>query len=428
MTISSPPETIGVRPASGRVDRREAQYLLLIAMDLAARTGYQLGKKPLLPLFAVSIGASAGMTGLVVATSTLTGLVTTTLLGTLSDRYGRRRLVLIGTALFAFMPFVYLLVRTPGQLLLVRLVHGFATAIYGPVVAALVADLFVRRRAERMGWYRSARTASYLLGPLLGGIVLLLGDFRLAWAIVGLFGLVAFLPALALPRSRGTGAFAEDQEPPRTVVFIRRQLSGTFRNPALLTLGLVQAALYLGLRASDTALPLYGRSVGLNTAWIGAILSIQVAATLLSQPVAGRLADRFGRGLVIGVGLLLVGGGLPLMFAADGLPHFALAGIALGLGEAAIGPAVTTLGTELSDGGNYGATLGMLDAMDNVGKAAGPVLAGLLLGPFGLGYLTTFTIIAGLLVAMAAVSWLRARDLERESLPGAERRGVGHGA
>jgi MFS family permease len=383
-------------------------FALLLIMDLLARTGYQMGKSPVLPLFAETLGAGTGMSGAIVAVSTTTGLITSPLIGTLSDRYGRRRLLLIGTALFAFTPFVYLSIRTPGQLLLVRLIHGFATAIYGPVVSALVADMFRQRRAEHMGWYGSARTASYLLGPLLGGFVLFYADFRLAWLAVGALGLVAFLPAIALPRAKQITAGAQEQA--NTWVFIRRHLWQAFRNPVLLALGVVEAALYLGLRANKAFLPLYAVSIDLNPAQIGLIFSIQVAATLLAQPIGGHLSDRMGRKPVIMIALVVVGGALPLMVMAHSFPVLALLSVTLGLGEAVIMPSIITLGTELSGEGNYGSTLGILDAMDNLGKALGPIVAGLLLGP--LSYATSFTIIAGFLVAVAVIFCGVVHDLD----------------
>ena len=64
-------------------------------------------------------------------------------------------------------------------------------------------------------------------------------------------------------------------------------------------------------------------------------------------------------------------------------------------------PSVISLGTELSDQGHYGSVLGLLDSMDNVGKALGPVRAGLLLGP--LSYPLSFSILAALLVAVAVL-------------------------
>jgi MFS family permease len=400
-------ETPMLGPTTDVVNRLRVHFVLLLIMDLMARTGYQMGKSPVLPLFAKALGAGPEVSGAIVAVSTTTGLITSPLIGTLSDRYGRRRLLLIGTALFAFIPFVYLSIQTPGQLLLVRLIHGFATAIYGPVVCALVADLFQQRRAEYMGWYRSTRTSSYLLGPLLGGFVLFYGDFRLAWLSVGALGLVAFLPAMALPRA--TQSTASVQEQSSTWEFVCQHLLQAFKNPVLLALGVVEAALYLGLRANKAFLPLYAVSVGINPAQIGIIFSIQVAATLLTQPMGGYLSDRMGRKSVILVGLVLVGGAIPLMVMAHDLPVLALLSVTLGLGEAAVMPSIITLGTELSDKGNYGSTLGMLDAMDNVGKALGPIVAGLLLGLFN--YVTSFTIIAGLLVAVAVIFCAVVRDL-----------------
>jgi MFS family permease len=407
MTVLPPPDAVRAQPVADRADRRRVHFLRLLAMDLVARTGYQMGKSPLLPLFAAALGAGSEMTGIVVAISTTTGLITTPLIGTLSDRYGRRRLLLFGTAMFAFVPFIYLFVHTPAQLLLVRVIHGFATATYGPVVAALVADLFPRRRAEHMGWYRSARTASYLLGPLLGGLVLFYADFHLAWVSVAALGLLAFLPAMTLPQARQPASDAQERSGTRE--FIRQHLLQAFRNPVLLALGAVEAALYLGLRANKAFLPLYAVSVGINPAQVGVIFGVQVAATLLAQPLGGYLAERLGRKPVIFVGLLLVGGGLPLMVMVRNFPVLALLGVALGLGEAAVMPAVITLGTELSAEGNYGSTLGMLDAMDNVGKALGPIVAGLLLGVFD--YATSFVVIAGMLVAVAVVFYVGARDL-----------------
>jgi MFS family permease len=375
------------------------QFVLVLIMDLLARTGYQMGKSPVLPLFAESLGAGPQVSGIVVAVSTTTGLLTSPLIGALSDRHGRRRLLLIGTALFAFTPFVYLFIRTPGQLILVRLVHGFATAIYGPVVSALVADMFRQRRAQHMGWYRSARTASYLLGPLLGGFVLFSADFRLAWVLVGALGLAAFLPATSLPRS---GQSANDpQERSDTWRFVAQHFSQAIRNPVLLILGVIEATLYLGLRANKAFLPLYAVSVGINPAQIGILFGIQVIATLLAQPLGGYLSDRIGRRPAILGGLILVGGGLPLMVMTRDFSVLVLLSAVLGLGEAAVMPSIITLGTELSDRDNCGSILGVLDAMDNVGKALGPIVAGLLLGLFS--YVTSFTIIAGILIAVAVI-------------------------
>ncbi|MBM4430547.1 MAG: MFS transporter [Chloroflexi bacterium] len=399
------PSTARFGAATITLRRLRTWFVLLLAMDLLCRTGYQMGKSPVLPLFAKSLGAGAGASGVIVAISTIAGLLASPVIGTLSDVYGRRRLLLAGTGLFALMPFVYLWVRTPEQLFLVRFVHGFATATYGPVLSAWVADLFQQRRAEYMGWYRAVRTASYLLGPLFGGMVVFYAGFRLAWVVVGALGLLAFLPALALPARQATPRSASPRSAARPFGYLTQALG----NPMLLAAGLAQAALYLGLNSNKAFLPLYALSVGVNPAQVGSLFSIQVAATMLAQPLGGRLADRLGRRPVILLGLLLVAAALPMVMTSHSLPLLALWSVILGLGEAAVMPSITTLGTELAQQGAYGSTLGLLDAMDNVGKAMGPIVAGLLLSTFS--YATAFTLIAGVLAVTALLLLIVGRQI-----------------
>ena len=380
--------------------------VLLMAMDLLCRTGYQMAKSPVLPLFAESLGSRFQTSGAIVAVSTVTGLVVSPLVGTVSDLYGRRRLLLVGTALFALMPCAYLVIDTPAQLVVVRLVHGSATGIYGPVVAAMVADLGVRHRGRAMGWYRSVRTGSYLLGPLLGGLVLTIGGFGLAWVVVGALGVLALAPALGLPP--GTGAAVDvvaQRSSPRQVW---RGLLQVLGNPAVLCLCVAEAALYLGLRAGRAFLPLYAASQGVNAAQVGVILSIQVVSTLLAQPLGGYLSDRVGPRVLIVAGLVMTAVSLPLMVVARRLTGIAVFSALAGLGEAAVMPAVVSMASGVVERGHNGSVLGVLDSADNVGKALGPAVAGLLLGR--LGYVPSFVVVASLMVlvaGMVAGPWLR---------------------
>lgn len=79
--------------------------LKISAADFIVRTAYQMGKTPLLPLFAASLGANATFLGLIVSVSTLTGMLLKPIFGFLSDRWGRWIWLLAGTLLFAGIPF-----------------------------------------------------------------------------------------------------------------------------------------------------------------------------------------------------------------------------------------------------------------------------------------------------------------------------------
>ena len=73
--------------------------------------------------------------------------------------------MLISVGFFAFMPFLYWFVQTSEQLFGLRLFHGVATAIFGPVTLAYVASLALEKRATRQGWFSFARSGSYLIAP-----------------------------------------------------------------------------------------------------------------------------------------------------------------------------------------------------------------------------------------------------------------------
>ena len=119
---------------------RSRAFAYVTAADFTVRSAYQMGKTPLLPIFAASLGAGDVLLAFIVSVSTLTGMVLKPFIGVLSDRWGRRIWLIVGTVFFALMPFAYRFVQTPEQLFAVRLIHGLATAIYGPVTLAYVSE------------------------------------------------------------------------------------------------------------------------------------------------------------------------------------------------------------------------------------------------------------------------------------------------
>ena len=121
-------------------------YLSVCATAFSAYASYSLVRTPVLPLYARHLGLSTEWVGLVVAASTVTGIFLKLPAGTLSDVFGRRRMLFIGALVFALAPFFYLLPHNATSLIVVRLIHGSATAIFGPVMAAVISDLAPAQR------------------------------------------------------------------------------------------------------------------------------------------------------------------------------------------------------------------------------------------------------------------------------------------
>jgi len=115
-----------------------------------ARASYALARTPVLALFAAALGAGPEAIGFAVAISTITGIFFKMPAGVLSDVIGRTRTLFIGLVVFAVVPLAYLLVSNYIGLVVVRFLHGFATAVYGPVVMAVVVSVAGNRKAEML--------------------------------------------------------------------------------------------------------------------------------------------------------------------------------------------------------------------------------------------------------------------------------------
>jgi MFS family permease len=82
-------------------------FITLVLTSFLARFGYQMARSPVLPRFAQDLGAAPEMLGLIVAASTITGVVIKLPAGALSDVLGRKRMMLLGCLFFAGPPFLY---------------------------------------------------------------------------------------------------------------------------------------------------------------------------------------------------------------------------------------------------------------------------------------------------------------------------------
>ena len=367
----------------------------IIAANFIVRSAYQMGKTPLLPLLAASLGAGEQFLGLIVSVSTVTGMVCKPLVGVLADRWGRRGWLLVGTVFFIGVPFLYRFVHTPGELLGLRLVHGLATAIYGPVSLAWVADR-VRRRAEGIGWYVAGRNAGYIVGPAAAGWLLMHLQPVDVFTLIGLLSAVALVPVLMLEeraetRRRDCGPFLGQ---------VRASLKAGASTPVVWLAGSLEALSFAGLYAVKAFLPMQALSIGLSVGLVGLFFSLQEGVHLALQPLGGRLADRWGYPPTIAVGLLILSGGLALLPWAVGVWALLGAAVLLGAGQALIFPATVALVSVRLEKRYLGAGMGLLGTAKNAGKVVGPLAGGAMLGWYGYGQMLQYM---GMILAVGAI-------------------------
>ena len=287
--------------------KQDRNFLYITVADLLARSAYQMGKTPLLPIFAAMLGATDAFLGIIVSVSTLTGMLFKPFVGILSDRWGRKKWLVLGTLFFATVPFFYWFVQTPQHLFFIRIIHGTATAIYGPVTVAYVAENWPSQRAERLGWFSMARSAGYIVGPAAAGWMLLTMQPTAVFTIIGFLSSLVFLPILLLPES--TAVTISSSPANRTP--LRQQVQEAFRlgsnTPAVWLSGGMDATAYIALYAIKAFVPIYALSVGINVAIVGLFFAVQELVHMVVQPLGGRLGDKWHYLPGISLGMLLLG-------------------------------------------------------------------------------------------------------------------------
>ncbi len=373
-------------------------FLWLCLMGGLAIFSSTMSKNPALPLFIHSLGVDEGTLGFIAAASTVVGIIASVPAGVLSDLWGRRRVILLSMVVFATAPFLYLLVRTPWHLVLVRVYHGLATAMLGPVALASVADTFQEGRGERMGWYSSATMVGRFLAPTAGGLLIFGENFRWVYLGCGVAGGLALLTALQLPR---LGRGAQRVAPGARWATMRRELHLILTNHSLLLTSGVEAGQYFAFGAVETFLPLYLKELGWEPRVIGPLFTAQVLVTAMIRPLMGRLSDHWGRRWPIVAGLLVGAGATAAMpWIHTWWPMAALTAL-FGLGVAAVTSSTSALVSDLSHAAAYGASLGVLSSIMDVGHSTGPMVTGLLVAAWGYG--PAFALVAALLVICAVL-------------------------
>jgi MFS transporter, DHA1 family, multidrug resistance protein len=275
--------------------------LRLCTAGLVAYCSYAICRTPLLPLFARELGAGPSLIGFVMGASTLTGIAVKLPAGSLSDVFGRRRLLFAGALVFATLPFTYLAASTLLVLILLRFAHGSATAIFGPVASASLSDIAPPgKRGTWLSTYSTAQGAGQALGPVLAGYLIAAGRFDLAFAAAGVIGVGV---PIIVAGWRDTSDARSSPEPWQA---FKRGIAEVARDRLVLITSGAQAAQFVLNGTLNAFLPLYGREVlGLSVTQLGWLFGIQTVTTLAMRPAIGFLSDRAGRRWVIVTGLVV---------------------------------------------------------------------------------------------------------------------------
>lgn len=351
-----------------------ALIFLTIAVDLI---GFGM-IVPLLPLYAQHFGASAAWIAFLLASYSLMQFVFAPLWGRLSDRLGRRPVLLasIGGNVAALL--LYAWAPTYGWLLAARLLAGLCTANIS-VANAYVADVTAPEdRAKGMGLVGAAFGIGFVIGPFLGGELSRWGFATPALAAAGL-GACNWLGAFAwLPESLPA---AQRRQARRLGVWRERWRLLRATRGSHVVLGLIFLQV-LGFSMLEMALVLFAnRRLGFEARGCGRIFAyVGIVMVVVQGGLIGRLTRRWGERRLVQSGLLVLAIGLAAVpLTPSGAWGFLLMAMTmLAVGQGLTGPALSSLLSRQAPAGAQGEMLGLSQSLSALARVVGPQTAGLL--------------------------------------------------
>jgi MFS family permease len=346
----------------------------------------------------------ADLTGVIAAASTIPGILVSLPAASLSDVFGRRKLLLFATFVFASAPFLYLFVTAWWQLALVRFFHGFATAIFVLVAEATIAERYPAKRGERISTFNSATYVGRGLAPFLGGSILFVTSYgyHTLYLAVAIAGVTSFIIAL-LVLSESKNMTDQPVKEKLTTGKILRGWLEIARNKGALIVSFVQACQYYVYGVVEFYLVQYMMQVaGFNALAVSVVMGVQIVSLIVSRPILGRFSDKSSRSIPIVLGCVI--SGLLLFFVpfTTQFPLLLAISIGYGLGFAMVISSTAPLMCDLTPPSLVGTSMGFLSTMMDVGQVLGPIISGIILASF-LQYNGLFTSLTVVLAVSAAV-------------------------
>jgi MFS transporter, DHA1 family, tetracycline resistance protein len=376
---------------------------------------------PLMPHFARSFGATPLAYGLLGASYSLMQFLFVPVWGRLSDRVGRRPVLLISIA-GSVLSFLLLgTARSLGTLFVARILSGISASNLS-VAQAYVADVTApEERARGMGLIGAAFGLGFVVGPFVGGelsrfdLALPLGLHLHAGAVPFFFsatlsainwGLAYALLPESLPLAGRTATEIRFFDLKRLEgVFAHREISGLFAVSFLFTTAFSMMEQTLVLFGEDR-LGMRGPDAGRLLGFVG-VLIVVVQGGLI-----GRLARRFGEGRLTVVGAACMVPGLLLipLAPASHVAGYALlyaAMVPLAVGNGLLHPSLHALLSRRGKGDEQGGILGLNQSLSSLARVVGPTAGGLCFQALGIG--APFLAAGAVMVAAAGVAAIAVR-------------------
>lgn len=367
---------------------------LIFAVTLTSIMGNSL-LSPAIPNILDEFGRSDSSAGLLVAATSLPGIVVAPIAGLLADRYGRRNILVPCLAVFGLAGIFVATAPTFGVMLLGRFVMGFGAAGLINLGVVIISDTFPgEQRTYWIGKNVGVLTAGLAIFPAISGLITDVAGWRWALAPYAL----ALLTAAAAWRVLDRGEAA-------TTLGLRDQLSGigtALRHPTIMTTligGGISFAIMFGVFLTVMPTHLEGE-FGLGASQRGLVIGLPAITSSLTAFNLGSIRRRVSAWALIVATAASWVLAFTLAGAATTLPLLITGTLVYGLGEGALIPSLQDTALDHAPDEHRAAVIATWTGSARLGQTTGPLVAGLIVGAAG----TRWALGAGALASAGLVA------------------------
>ncbi len=346
---------------------------------------------PLMPFYAETFGANALTIGLLNTSFSLMQFLFAPFWGRLSDRIGRRPVILIGLFGSAVSYLLFGLATSLTLLFAARIAAGIAGANI-PTAQAYMADVTTpEHRAKGMGLVGAAFGLGFIFGPAIGGFLSQWG-YQAPSFFASALSLANFIAAwFLLPESRPTA----HTDAPRTsrVAALRQAL----RRPGLPQLLLIYFIVVAAFASFETTFALYSeRRFAFSASTIGYVFAfVGIVLAIVQGFLVGKVVPRVGEGRIVPVAILTLAAGLALVPIARNVATLVAACGILALGMGFNSPSIMSMISRRAAADMQGGVLGLSQSLASLARVIGPAWGGWLYDRYGM--VTPYVSAAGLM-------------------------------
>lgn len=404
MSASSKPEPQKpgiIQRVKGTIREYPNQFWIVVFGTFIDR----LGGSMLWPFFTLFVTRkfNMGMTeaGMLLMVFSITGLVGSTIGGALTDRFGRKVMILFSLTMSATSAILMGVINDLTLFVGATVVVGLLADTGGPAREALIADLLPEeKRADGFGILRVAFNLSVAIGPLIGGL-LAVSNYMYIFISDAVMSMITATIILLVLKETWKPQEREEQQP-ETLAETFRGYSRVLQDRAFVFYMLASMLMVLVYINMNTTLAPYLRDVhGVNEQGFSYILSLNAIMVVLFQFPITRWVTRYRPLIVMTAGTLLYAVGFAMYGFVSWYPFFLLAMVIITIGEMMVSPVGQAIATRLAPENMRGRYMAAFGITWSIPFMIGPVAAGVVLDNFNPNILWYTAGVIGMFAALA---------------------------